>query len=168
MGIYENYEKKSVGQLMNEIIEETCRTKSTLTGNISSGYSYGSMFRYNTQFAIEKVIFNDPATIVCWKDGTKTVVKTQNNEVFDAEKGLAMAIAKKALGNKGNYYNVIKEHADKHPYEGPTLEEYEKIYKAYKVLTDNQYKGRNVEPFKADMGIAMEEAIGYLGEVLDV
>lgn len=30
------------------------------------------------------------------------------NEDFDPEKGLAMAIAKKALGNKGSYFNKIK------------------------------------------------------------
>ena len=63
---------------------------------------------------IEKVIFNDPATIVFWSDGTKTVVKTQNGEKFDPEKGLAMAIAKKAFGNKGNYYNHIKKWTDKY------------------------------------------------------
>lgn len=57
---------------------------------------------------IEKVIFNDPATIVIWKDGTKTVVKCEN-EIFDPEKGLAMAISKKALGNEGNYYEVFKK-----------------------------------------------------------
>ena len=57
---------------------------------------------------IEKVIINNPATIVFWKDGSKTVVKASNEE-FDPEKGLAMAIAKKALGNKGNYFNEIKK-----------------------------------------------------------
>ena len=57
---------------------------------------------------IEKVIFNDPATIVLWKDGTKTVVKAVN-EPFDKEKGLTMAIAKKVYGNEGNYYNEIKK-----------------------------------------------------------
>lgn len=58
---------------------------------------------------IKKVIFNPPATIVLWEDGTKTVVKTQDDDefVYDPEKGLAMAIAKKALGNKGNYYNAF-------------------------------------------------------------
>lgn len=56
---------------------------------------------------IERVIFHDPATIVYWKDGTKTVVKTQNGEAYDPEKGFAMAIAKKALGNEGNYYNTF-------------------------------------------------------------
>lgn len=57
---------------------------------------------------IAKVIFNDPATIVLWNDGTKTVVKAQN-EVFDKEKGLAMAIAKKAMGNRGNYFEEFKK-----------------------------------------------------------
>lgn len=66
------------------------------------------------EFEIEKVIFNDPATIVFWSDGTKTVVKTQNGEKFDPEKGLAMTIAKKAFGNKGNYYNHIKKWTDKY------------------------------------------------------
>lgn len=59
------------------------------------------------------VIFNEPATIIFWADGTKTVVKAIYDE-FDPEKGLAMAIAKKALGNKGNYYNVIAKWMDEY------------------------------------------------------
>ena len=62
-------------------------------------------------FAIKNVIYNDPATIVYWEDGTKTVVKA-NNEKFDKEKGLAMCFAKKAMGNKGNYFEAFKEWAD--------------------------------------------------------
>lgn len=58
---------------------------------------------------ITKVIFNDPATIVFWADGTKTVVKCDDGECFDREKGLAMAVSKKALGNQGNYYNEFKK-----------------------------------------------------------
>ena len=65
-------------------------------------------------FSIKKVIFNDPATIVIWADGTKTVVKTQNGEIFDPEKGLAMAIAKKALGNKREYYHTFKHWVKKY------------------------------------------------------
>ena len=58
---------------------------------------------------IKNVIFNDPATIVFWDDGTKTVVKCQDGDEFDLEKGLAMAIAKKAYGNKGSYCNKMKK-----------------------------------------------------------
>lgn len=58
---------------------------------------------------IKKVIFNNPATIVLWKDNTKTVVKSGEDETFDPEKGLAMAISKKALGNCGSYFDTFKK-----------------------------------------------------------
>lgn len=48
---------------------------------------------------IKNVIFDEPATIVYWVDGSKTVVICQEGDIYDEEKGLAMAIAKKALGN---------------------------------------------------------------------
>ena len=57
---------------------------------------------------IKKVKFNPPATIVFWTDNTKTVVKC-NSEDYDPEKGLAMCICKKVLGDKGNYYEVFKK-----------------------------------------------------------
>ena len=63
---------------------------------------------------IKDVMFNGTATIVFWTDDTKTVVKAVG-EAFDPEKGLAMAIAKKALGNKGNYFNKIKKWTTKRP-----------------------------------------------------
>lgn len=58
---------------------------------------------------IDDVIFSGPATVVKWKDGTKTVVKCNKSENFDPEKGLVIAITKKALGNKGNYYETIRK-----------------------------------------------------------
>lgn len=58
---------------------------------------------------IKKVIFHDPATIVYWDDDTKTVVKA-DGEKFDAEKGLAMAISKRVMGNKGNFNQIFKKH----------------------------------------------------------
>lgn len=47
-------------------------------------------------YPIKKVIFNPPATIVFWENGSKTVVKAQG-EAFDPEKGLAMAISRHYL-----------------------------------------------------------------------
>lgn len=63
----------------------------------------------NKSVEITKVIFNNPATIVFWSDSKKTVVKCGSNEAFDEEKGLAMAISKRVLGNNGNYYNEFKK-----------------------------------------------------------
>ena len=57
---------------------------------------------------IKKVKFNPPATIVFWTDNTKTVVKCKGED-YDPEKGLAMCISKKFLGDKGNYYEVFKK-----------------------------------------------------------
>ena len=57
-------------------------------------------------YRIEKVIFHDPATIVIWKDKTKTVVKC-HDEAFDQEKGLAMCIAKKMFGDK--FHQTVRE-----------------------------------------------------------
>ena len=58
---------------------------------------------------IKDVVFNPPATVILWDDGTKTVVKVSDEDDYDSEKGLAMAIAKKALGNRGNYYETFKK-----------------------------------------------------------
>lgn len=67
------------------------------------------------RFDIKKVYFKDPVTVVLWEDGSKTIVKRDERDTYDAEKALAMAFAKKALGNKGNYYNVFKKWIpDKH------------------------------------------------------
>ena len=58
---------------------------------------------------IKKVIFNEPATIVFWADGTKTVVKCDEDDIWDPEKGLAMAVTKKFFGNEGFYYDIFKK-----------------------------------------------------------
>lgn len=58
---------------------------------------------------IKKVIFNDPVTVVIWADGTKTVVKCQPGDTYSKETGLALCIAKKFLGNKGNFNEVFKK-----------------------------------------------------------
>lgn len=63
--------------------------------------------------AIKDVIFAPPATIVYWSDGSKTVVKCSEKDVFDPEKGLAMAVAKRCGGNNGSYYKEIRNWAEK-------------------------------------------------------
>ena len=84
--------------------------------------------------SIKKVIFNEPATIVFWSDDTKTVVKCDKDDIFDPEKGLAMAIAKKALGtnkNRSNYYDIFKK--------------YLKEYEHNKKIEQSDKKARNIK-----------------------
>lgn len=73
-----------------------------ITNNIRNSFANIS---YTT---ISKVIFHDPATIVIWADKTKTVVK-RHNEPYDREKGLAMCIAKKVLGER--FHQTFREWA---------------------------------------------------------
>ena len=58
---------------------------------------------------IKDVIFNGPATVILWKDGTRTVVKCQDEDkdLYSPEAGIAIAIMKKAFGNKSNFNNVF-------------------------------------------------------------
>lgn len=52
---------------------------------------------HNGMVVPKRIVHNGPALIVFWNDGTKTVVKC-HDEDFDAEKGLAMALARKMWG----------------------------------------------------------------------
>ena len=79
---------------------------------------------------IKKVVFNDPATIVFWSDGTKTVVKCGENDEYNPEKGLAMAIAKRALGNEGNYYNQFKKWLPEKPTKNARWKIWFNVYRA--------------------------------------
>ncbi len=67
---------------------------------------------FSNELEVEDVIFNGPATIVIWNDGSKSIVKCNENDSFDKEKGLAMAIVKRLSGNNRNYYNLFKEYID--------------------------------------------------------
>ena len=153
-------------EFTNQLEELINHPAQKLVGNISSGYinltddevkkrcimasaissvpyeisyiSYDKCWKniHKKPCSIAKVIFNPPATIVLWNDGTKTVVKTQNGEVFDPEKGLAMAISKKALGNKGNYFKQIKKWTE--PYKEKKAEVENIIIKILSGLTKNE------------------------------
>lgn len=75
-------------------------------------YYYGGRYPYNAKPSIKRVIFNDPATIVFWSDGEKTIVKCAEDEHYDKEKGLAIAISKKFLGTnetKSNFNDIFKK-----------------------------------------------------------
>lgn len=59
--------------------------------------------------AIKKVICNPPATIILWEDGSKTVVKCCEADIYDSEKGFAMAVIKKLCGNdSATFHRLFK------------------------------------------------------------
>lgn len=61
---------------------------------------------------IKQVIFNYPATVVIWSDGAKTVVECQKGDNYDMEKGLALCICKRMMGNQSNFNKQIRKYTE--------------------------------------------------------
>jgi hypothetical protein len=133
--------------------------------------------RYNPFAApqIKNVIHNEPATIVFWSDGTKTVVKCQDDDVYDPEKGLAMAICKKVFGNKGNYCNQLKKWLPEEEKDFSfTIAEMEKSLKNLKrqMLTREAFKmlsevSSNTKSLKQEYVDTVEDAVCLLAQALE-
>lgn len=119
------YNPKTIDDL--KVLEDYCNEKHE-TLSKEERKEYHKMYKPRTSKqraldSIKNVIFNYPATIVFWSDGTKTVVKCGDGDVFDPEKGLAMAIAKRSFDNQGYYYDVIKKWLPEEEFIGGTGEE---------------------------------------------
>lgn len=75
------------------------------------GSTFGLVLQERTvrpTFVIDKVLFNPPATIVFWLDGTKTVVKCKEGEEFSEWAGIALCLAKKLYGP--NFHKIFRAH----------------------------------------------------------
>lgn len=57
---------------------------------------------------VDRIIFSPPATIVFWKDGTKTVVKCADGEPFSEYNGFAAALLKKVFGSNSAVKKIIQ------------------------------------------------------------
>lgn len=58
---------------------------------------------------IDHVKFNDPATIVFWKDGTKTVVKHDGKGRKDKRQAILYAFIRKIYGEGRPYHDILNE-----------------------------------------------------------
>ena len=103
--------------------------------------------------SITKVIFNPPATIVFWGDGSKTVVKCGPDDIFNPHVGIAMCVMKKFYGGRyievgkpkddgsieviwaDNFHSIFRKWAD------PWLKEQEEAYKPSAIAPDVILKG---------------------------
>lgn len=56
----------------------------------------------------EKILVNGPATIVFWKDGTKTVVKLSEGDHYDEYTAYCIALTKKICGSNSKIKSIIK------------------------------------------------------------
>lgn len=111
MGSFRGYPKELFGvgaklDIRNDYIEQFWGVKTTTDGNGINWWTRSPS--RPDKFTIKKVIFNNPATIVFWADGTKTVVKCADFDIFDPEKGLAMAICKRIYGEE--FHKIFKDY----------------------------------------------------------
>lgn len=94
--------RMTMGEFYDDLIRNSTLTSSTYLFTLQGDPIY-------FPFSIDKVIYHDPATIILWKDGTKTVVKCDEHDTYDPEKGLYIAIMKKLCGNRGKFYKEAIE-----------------------------------------------------------
>ena len=76
----------------------------TIGGALTRSTSYAQPY--------DKLILNPPATIIIWNDGTKTVVKCADGDLYDPEKGVALCFMKKYFPNV--YRKVLNEVNEKY------------------------------------------------------
>lgn len=63
---------------------------------------------------VENIWINEEkgTTVIKWKDGTKTKVRCQHDEEFDAEKGIALCFMKKAFDNRACFNVIFKKYIE--------------------------------------------------------
>lgn len=113
-----------------------------------------NIYSKNVVATIDHVVFNGPATIIFWQDGTKTVLKCHEGDEFSAVTGFALCMLKGMLGNQG--YHDLCEHWLDDVY--AVDEERKKIIEDAKPNTAFVHKNR------LDI---LEEKVDKLSEMLD-
>ena len=71
-----------------------------------------SLNPFNISNEIKRVIYNEPATIILWKDGTKTKAMCHEEDTYDRATGLIVCVVKKFFKSSKNFNNFIKNWTD--------------------------------------------------------
>ena len=95
-----DYDISSVKPILNTFDENQRKLADKLTNRATNtNLSY---------LKIRKIIYNNPATIVIWNDGTKTVTKVGKDQEFSEYFGLLAAIAKRIYETNGEIDREIQ------------------------------------------------------------
>ena len=89
----------------------------------------GYIYKYpekNHSMVPDRIIFNPPATIVFWKDGTKTVVKCAEGEKFDPYTGFCYAFTERFLGSISHIKKLCRKSSTGLPEASESIVEEEK------------------------------------------
>lgn len=62
-------------------------------------------------FRVKKIMHNGPATIVFWKDGTKTVVRLKEGDKYDQYAAFTAAVAKRLYGKTVKISEIVDQYS---------------------------------------------------------
>lgn len=98
------YDEETLDYLLDDIIKQKAKEAEAKLNKEIENSKRKRINGINSD--IKNVYFNDPYTIIVWKNGEKTIVKCQEGDEYDKEKGFALAMVKHFCGNT-NYFNTI-------------------------------------------------------------
>lgn len=84
--------------MKDEIIYTKPLDKTEYGGTLWSFYINGAEGTLENEVYITKVLYNNPATIVFWSDGTQTRNVCPKNTLYNPDSGLAFCVLKKFMG----------------------------------------------------------------------
>lgn len=128
----------------------------------SGRYPWGSTDRFADilkAISVDHIFYDDVATVVFWKDGTKTVVKCQEGTPYDEYTAFCAALAKKMYGNNSKLQREIKKKA-----------RYSKKRQVAKTVCGEHSvrEGNTFYPYKADRVIGKVTSVKETDKGLEV
>ena len=76
---------------------------------VDNGLTWYCKCNFNPyDYTPKRIIYNNPATIVFWRDGTKTVVKKNEKEKYNSYNAFCAALAKKIFGTNSEVNRIVR------------------------------------------------------------
>ena len=97
---------------------------------------------------IKRVIYSEPATIVFWDDGTKTISKCDEQDEYDELTGFLMCVLKKKVPHK-QWRKALKKYVygndPKYVKRDVVKDEWHRLLKDYGII-NNDNKSLSIDP----------------------
>lgn len=93
--------------VFQRMLNECSKARKDVHDYIQKDSEFTSRLHCQFRFAPKEIIYHDAATIVYWTDGTKTVVKCNENDEYSEYFGFVAAVAKKMYGGANAINRLI-------------------------------------------------------------
>lgn len=93
--------------VFQRMLNECSKARRDVHDYMQKDSEFIATLHHQFRFAPKEIIYNDAATIVYWTDGTKTVVKCNENDEYSEYAGFVAAVAKKMYGGANAINRLI-------------------------------------------------------------